>query len=103
MQYSFAWKKIDIFLKRSPKFSQTERHDILFYVLYFSVAKKLNKDRFSPCDIKKLNIDEFAYLFLSDIATEVFDVYSSLGGNGKVAKGTRLLSALIDRLHAQGA
>ncbi|MBR4746361.1 MAG: AIPR family protein [Desulfovibrio sp.] len=96
-------KKIDIFLKRSPKYIQTERHDMLFYVLYFAVAKKLNKEGFSSCDIKKLNIDEFDDVFLSGIATEVFEVYSELGGNGKVAKGTRLLSALIDRLHAQGA
>ena len=76
---------------------------MLFYVLYFAVAKKLNKERFSSCDIKKLNIDEFDDVFLSGIATEVFEVYSELGGNGKVAKGTRLLPALIDRLHAQGA
>ncbi|MBR6468348.1 MAG: hypothetical protein IKT16_09360, partial [Desulfovibrio sp.] len=60
-------------------------------------------ERFAPCDIKKLNIDEFDDVFLSGIAAEVFDAYSALGGNGKAAKGTRLLSALIDRLHAQGA
>ena len=74
------------------------KNDILFYVVYFSVAKKLGKPVIELFDIKGLDLNFFTDEYITSAASEVFNEYEKLGGNGKVAKGSDLIDALIGKL-----
>lgn len=87
-------KTVDIYLKRNSKLESPQRTDILFYVIYFSVAKLLNKAEIKDKDIKSLNISHFTDVYLSEITDKVLQEYTALGGNAKVAKGPLLIKRL---------
>ena len=89
-------RNIELCLKKSNVYTQAQINDIIFYVLYYSVAKKISNPAISASDIKSLDFDIFSDEYILDIATQVFDQYKKLGGNGKVAKGTELISVLRD-------
>ncbi len=91
-------KKLDIYLKKMSQYTQPERHDIIFYALYYAVAKKINKEDITPCDIKKINIEEFDDKYFDQIIKEVYDIYVGFGGNGTVAKSNKILSVLFERI-----
>ena len=86
-------KKVERCLKQS-EFSQAQTNDILFYVLYYSVAMQLSKRKLTAKDIKEINLDIFNEQYILNIATQVSTEYSSLGGDGKVAKGSELIEKL---------
>lgn len=87
-------KTIETYLKRDVDLLPSQRNDILFYVIYFSVAKILNKAIITARDIKSLDLSNITDTYLSEIKNEVLEKYDRLGGNSKVAKGTELIEAL---------
>lgn len=87
-------KRIEQWLKCSPDYTQAQKNDILFYVLYFSVAKHLGKIRINANDIKGLDLSAFTDHYIRERASDVFSKYISLGGNGKTAKNPALTEAL---------
>lgn len=87
-------KKIERCLKESMEYSPAQKNDILFYVLYFSVANLLNKTVISAKDIKEINPDSYHVKYILNIAAQVFDVYNIFGGDGKAAKGSDLIERL---------
>lgn len=87
-------KKIEHCLKGSNEYSQAQKNDILFYVLYFSVANQLNKPVISAKNIKDINLDSYHDEYILNIAEQVFSEYDSFGGDGKVAKGPNLIEKL---------
>lgn len=94
-------KKVEKYLKRSVAYTQAQKNDILFYVLFFSVAKYLNKATINANDIKGLDISAFTDDYFDEIAQDVLAKYISLGGDGKTAKNpalTELLKASITTL-----
>lgn len=91
-------KTVELCLKRSTAYSPAQKNDILFYVVYFSVAKKLGKSVIELVDIKGLDLNVFTDEYITSAASEVFNEYEKLGGNGKVAKGSDLIDALIGKL-----
>ena len=94
-------RNIELCLKRSTIYTQAQINDIIFYVLYYSVAKKINNPTISASDIKSLDLEIFSDEYILDIATQVFEQYKKLGGDGKAAKGTELISVLKDSIICQ--
>jgi hypothetical protein len=91
-------KKTEKIIKGSSKYTQAQKNDILFYVLYFSVAMLFHKTTLTVNDIQEINLDDFSDQYVLDMADQVFAEYTDLGGNGKVAKGSELLDRLISMI-----
>ena len=87
-------RDIQLVLKKSNSYDLSQINDILFYVLYYSVAKKIQKESITAKDLKSIDLGLFTNGYILDCAEEVFKQYNALGGNGKVAKGNELLSRL---------
>lgn len=87
-------KRVEKWLKCSPDYTQAQKNDILFYVLYFTVAKHLGKIRISANDIKGLDLSAFTDDYIKERASDVFSKYMGLGGNGKTAKNPALTETL---------
>lgn len=87
-------KKVEKYLKHSTAYTQAQKNDILFYVLFFSVAKHLNKVTIDANDIKQLDISSFTDDYFDEIAKNVLAKYISLGGDGKTAKNPALTDSL---------
>lgn len=88
-------KTVEFSLKCSQIYSQAQINDILFYVLYYSVAKQVDKLDITATDIKKLDLSVFTNKFILESAEYVFSKYEELGGNSKVAKGAELIKSLV--------
>ena len=82
-------------MKKSNAYSPAQKNDILFYVLYLSVAKKVGKPYISYKDVKELDLSEYTDEYVSQVAEVVFSEYEKLGGDGKVAKGSDLINVLV--------
>lgn len=89
---------VDLCLKKSTIFTQAQKNDILFYVLYCVVAQKVGRAKITPSDVKELDLNLFTDSYILKIAAKVFDEYNQLGGDGKVAKGTELIEKLIHNI-----
>lgn len=67
----------------------------------FSTAlllKNSEKNRITVSDIKGIDLSLYTEDYILEIAAQVFAEYSRLGGDGKVAKGADLITALINAL-----
>ncbi|MCU7653524.1 AIPR family protein [Acutalibacter sp. LFL-21] len=87
-------KTVERCLKQSSTYSQAQTNDILFYVLYYAVAKDINRSNITSNDIKSLDVSAYTDEYILGISKTVFAKYESLGGDSKVAKGTELIKAL---------
>lgn len=94
-------RTIDSILKKSGKYSQAQKNDIVFYVLYVAVAQKIQKTKICASDIKKLDLSSFTDQYILQVADTVFTAYSQLGGNSKVAKGSVLVTQLQTQISQQ--
>lgn len=88
-------RTVELCLKKSNMYSQAQKNDILFYVLYCAVAKKHGKTRITASDIRGIDLTLYTDDYILEVAAQVFAEYSRLGGDGKVAKGADLITALI--------
>ncbi len=88
-------RMVEVCLKKSNAYSPAQKNDILFYVLYLSVAKKVGKPYISYKDVKELDLSEYTDEYVSQVAEVVFSEYEKLGGDGKVAKGSDLINVLV--------
>lgn len=91
-------KKEDKVLKHLDEYSTVVKGDILFYVIYASIAKEINSVIIKVSDIKTLETDNITEEKIIEYARYVYGVYMELGGNGKVAKGPSLIQRLKDEL-----
>ncbi len=73
-------------LRLSAEFSSAERSDVLFYLIYAVVAKRLGKSKIDFADIKNFDIDLLSTEEIDEVKTAVYQKYKELGGNGRVAK-----------------
>lgn len=81
-------------LKNDDKMSNTEINDILFYVVYATVANKLRKRELTFEDIKKLNLESITNEEILSVANQIYDKYKELGGNSKVAKSGEFIEEI---------
>lgn len=91
-------KIVELCLKKSNIYTQAQKNDIMFYVFYYSVAKKMRKSKITLSEVKELDLNLFTEEYILEIASHVFDEYNRLGGNGKVAKGSELIVDLMDSI-----
>ncbi len=73
-------------LRLSAELSSAERSDVLFYLIYAVVAKRLGKKKIDFADIKSFDIESLSTEEINEVKTAVYQKYKELGGNGRVAK-----------------
>ncbi len=86
-------KKVERVVK-SLEYSQAEKNDILFYVLYHVVAQFANEPVLTPSIMKRIGADCLTEESIQESALFVYDQYCALGGNGKTAKGSELVEVV---------
>ena len=79
-------------LKLSSELSTAERSDILFYLIYAVVAKRLEKKDISFSDIKLFDVDVLTEDEINTVKALVYKKYKELGGNGRVAKSSTFVN-----------
>ncbi len=90
-------KKIQNNLRNTLDMTPAERSDILFYLLYAVVAKKINKAKIEFTDIKMLDTETITDEFIDLIKKDILQKYKELGGNGRVAKSSTFIDE-IDKI-----
>lgn len=89
---------VELCLKKSNIYTQAQKNDILFYVVYYAVALKIKNSKITVSDIKDLNLSFFTEKYILYVADKVFAEYITLGGDAKVAKGSTLIDTLLNNL-----
>ena len=85
-------QKVKNFLKLSSGLSPAERSDILFYLIYAVVAKRLGKRKITFEDIKSFDIETLSTEEIENVKSCVYKKYKELGGNGRVAKSASFVN-----------
>lgn len=88
-------KMVEVCLKKSNVYTPAQKNDILFYVLYLSVAKSIGNANITFKDVKEIELNSYTDEYITQIAEIVFSEYEKLGGDGKAAKGSDLIDNLI--------
>jgi hypothetical protein len=91
-------KRIDLFLKSSQDIVNSEKTDIVFYVVYASVAMISKKINPTALAIERISLSAFTTEFISEITQRILHIYRESGGNSDVAKGPSLREALTSYL-----
>ena len=79
-------RKIQNALKSNESMSNTEVNDILFYVIYATVADKMKKKELTFSDIKELDLETITNENVLSVANRIYEKYKELGGNRRIAK-----------------
>ncbi len=87
-------KKVEQKIRDAEGLSTTAKSDILFYVLYYTVASFLGKSAISVNDIKGLNCGEITDENIIEAIRNVNEKFVELGGTSMVAKGSSLVVGL---------
>nr|WP_285857104.1 AIPR family protein [Mesobacillus subterraneus] len=77
-------------------YTVSEQSDISFYVMYVCSAKIIQSKDISPEQLGHININDFSEENIKVSANYVYDKYKTLGGNNKVAKGTKLIDDILE-------
>lgn len=95
---AFLGKQVENVLKKSSPYSTAQKADILFYVIYMVVCKKINQVKITSELLATIDLQDFAEPFILECAEEVFALYHELGGTDKVAKGSDLIKKVQSTL-----
>lgn len=87
-------KMVQQHLKSNADMTPAERSDILFYLLYAIVAKKLNKTNISFSDMVNFDGRQVSYQEIENMRVSVYSKYKLLGGNGRVAKSATFINEI---------
>jgi hypothetical protein len=85
-------QKVKNCLKSSSELSAAERSDILFYLIYAVVAKRLGQKVITFNDVKTFDVDVLTEEEINDVKVLVYQKYKKLGGNGRVAKSSTFVN-----------
>lgn len=88
--------KIKVYLKSSSQYDSVTQGDLLFYVLYYSFAKKLSKKKISHKDINGMDITTLLQEDIQEYTEHVNEIYIRGGGTSKTAKSSYIIDALMD-------
>ena len=95
---SLLGRNIELRLKANTNYEVSEVNDIKFYVLY-ALAVQLTKNLYpGNIAISRLQQSAISDDLIDAAVLFVFDLYKTLGGTDKVAKGTAFLIALKEKL-----
>ena len=87
-------KRIQINLKNTTDMTPAERSDVLFYLIYAVVAKKLNSKDITFDKIKNLSIEEITDQEINTCKNKIYVKYKEQGGNGRVAKSSEFITSI---------
>lgn len=85
-------KRLQRNLKATAGYTTSERSDILFYLLYGTVATTLRKTDIVPNDIKEMNINNISEEEINEVKEKIYKEYKRQGGNSHVAKSASFIS-----------
>ena len=85
-------QKVKNYLYSNTDITSTERNDILFYLIYAVVAKRLGKSDITFDEIKTFDIDTLTADEIEGIKRPIYKRYVDLGGNGQVAKSSTFVN-----------
>ena len=91
-------KRIQKNVKGMSEYTQAEKSDILYYVLYAVIAYRLNEKNIKPVDIKNLEMDSITDEIIADIRDKVYEIYKQHGGNERVAKSAEFIQYIDEML-----
>lgn len=95
---SYVGRLIELYLKEKRDITTSEANDIKFYVLYAVFTQLCSNVYPSNRQVSRVE-KELVSPQIIDMAIDlVYDLYKVQGGNDKVAKGTKLIEALKDKL-----
>jgi hypothetical protein len=95
---AFAGRNIEIFLREEGSYTSSEINDIKFYILYVIFAQLTSSVYPSNKTITALTKNLITKELLNTSTDIVYDLYKALGGSDKVAKGSRLIEMVKDKL-----
>lgn len=87
-------KKVERFIKLSSDYQQSEKSDILFYVIYCVICLRLHSAEIDARRFKEIDINDISDEEIGHATQVVSKIYHELGGNSKIAKGSSLLEKL---------
>lgn len=87
---------VKIYLKSSNDLSTVEKGDILFFLIYAVVAKRLGKRNISFSDIKNFDTETLSQEELDTVKSIVYKKYKELGGNRQVAKNSKFVTEVME-------
>lgn len=90
-------KKIQAFLVDSA-IDSVIRNDIIFYVLYASIAKILNKKEITFSDLHNLDDNLITYDIMNEVKDKIYLKYEELGNNSRVAKNPSFITEVYKLL-----
>ena len=64
-------------------------------VLYYSFARKNNSHKISPNDVQSIDAEALSDGDIAEYCNHIYEIYHSLGGTGKIAKGSQIIEMLI--------
>lgn len=88
--------KVKRFLNHYQGINTIQKSDILFYVIYATASKVLNKTNITLNDMKNINIDVVDDAFLTDLVHIVLDKYNQSGGTSQIAKSPKFVSDIAE-------
>ena len=83
--------KVKRFLNHCQGINTIQKSDILFYVIYATASKLLNKTNITLNDMKNINIDVVDDAFLTELVHIVLDKYNQSGGTSQIAKSPKFV------------
>lgn len=83
--------KVKRFLNHCQGINTIQKSDILFYVIYATASKVLNKTNITLNDMKNINIDVVDDAFLTELVHIVLDKYNQSGGTSQIAKSPKFV------------
>jgi hypothetical protein len=95
---AFAGREIELALKETGTYNSSEANDIMFYVLYAVCAQLVSNIYPTNKAISELDKDKLIKPLINNSVDLVYDLYKSLGGTDKVAKGSKFSEVLKDKL-----
>lgn len=91
-------KRIQSNVRKTAGYSSAEKSDILFYLLYGVVAKKLQKSNINVQDIKNFDVNSITEQEIDEVKSKIYALYKDNGGNGQVAKSSEFVNKVDEIL-----
>ena len=88
-------------LLKSTDLPRNVINDIQFYIIYLSVALVVGKAEITSEELKQMDVDRVNDDIIGKALAKVLNIYNELGGNGKVAKGSQLISILMQSISSE--
>lgn len=92
-------KRVERFIKGSD-LPRGDQNDILFYVLYFLVASICQKTDITFADFMNIDFSAIEDEQIQSALDQVYNLYRDMGGNSKVAKGSKLILSIRETINS---